>query len=91
MKHQFVWIIVLSSFRNAQILPNHWATFWKKSGRIAIIGQTDKLVLGSAALVAASNIDDKKYYLSDVIFGAALGTAVSCWFSINYREANPSQ
>ena len=49
MKHQFVWIIVLSSFRNAQILPNHWATFWKKSGRIAIIGQTDKLVLGSAA------------------------------------------
>ncbi len=68
MKHQFVWIIVLSSFRNAQMLPNHWATFGKKSGRIAIIGQIEKLVLGSAAL----------------------GTAVNCWFSMNYREAKPS-
>ncbi|MDP7272285.1 MAG: hypothetical protein QGI47_01470 [Candidatus Marinimicrobia bacterium] len=55
MKHQFVWIIVLSSFRNAQMLPNHCATFGKKSGRIAIIGQTDKLVLGSAALGTAVN------------------------------------
>ena len=90
MKHQFVWIIVLSSFRNAQMLPNHWATFWQKSGRIAIIGQIDKLVLGSAVLVAVSNIDEKKHYFSDVIFGAVLGTAVDCWFSINYREANPS-
>ena len=69
MKHQFVWIIVLSSFRNAQMLPNHWATFWQKSGWIAIIGQIDKLVLGSAAL----------------------GTAVNYWFSMNYRDANPSQ
>ena len=59
MKHQFVWIIVLSSFRNAQMLPNHWATFWQKSGRIAIIGQIDKLVLGNAVLVADRNIDHK--------------------------------
>ena len=43
MKHQFVWIIVLSSFRNAQMLPNHWATFWQKSGRIAIIGHAHPL------------------------------------------------
>ena len=62
MKHQFVWIIVLSSFRNTQMLPNHWATFWQKSGRIAIIGQTDKLVLGTAALGTAVNYWFSKNY-----------------------------
>lgn len=39
-----------------------------------------------AALVAASRIHDNKHYLSDVIFGAGLGTAVGRGFALTYRD-----
>lgn len=39
-----------------------------------------------AALVATSRIHDNKHYLSDVIFGAALGTAVGRGFALGYQD-----
>ena len=39
-----------------------------------------------AALVAASRINDNKHYLSDVIFGAGLGTAVGRGFALSYNN-----
>jgi len=39
-----------------------------------------------AALVATSRIHDNKHYLSDVIFGAGLGTAVGRGFALTYRD-----
>ena len=39
-----------------------------------------------AALVAASRINDNKHYLSDVIFGAGLGTVVGRGFALSYNN-----
>tara|TARA_B100000029_G_C17578474_1_gene958881 strand:+ start:912 stop:1625 length:714 start_codon:yes stop_codon:yes gene_type:complete len=39
-----------------------------------------------AALVATSRINDNKHYLSDVIFGAGLGTAVGRGFALSYNN-----
>jgi len=39
-----------------------------------------------ATLVAISRINDNKHYLSDVIFGAVLGTVVGRAFANNYHE-----
>ena len=39
-----------------------------------------------AALVAASRINDNKHYLSDVIFGAGLGTVVGRGFALSYKN-----
>ena len=39
-----------------------------------------------AALVATSRIHDNKHYLSDVIFGAGLGTAVGRGFALTHRD-----
>ena len=39
-----------------------------------------------AVLVAASRINDNKHYLSDVLFGAGLGTAVGSGFALAYRD-----
>ena len=39
-----------------------------------------------AALVATSRIHDNKHYLSDVIFGAALGTAIGRGFALGYQD-----
>ena len=39
-----------------------------------------------AALVATSRIHDNKHYLSDVIFGAGLGTAVGRGFALAYQD-----
>jgi membrane-associated phospholipid phosphatase len=36
--------------------------------------------------VAVSRIHDNKHYLSDVIFGAALGTTVGRAFALNYNK-----
>ncbi len=44
------------------------------------------MAYGIATLVAASRINDNKHYLSDVIFGAALGTAVGRGFASKYDE-----
>lgn len=44
------------------------------------------LSYGIAMLVAISRINDNKHYLSDVIFGAGLGTAVGRAFAINYQN-----
>jgi len=44
------------------------------------------IAYGLATLVAVSRINDNKHYLSDVIFGAALGTAVGRGFALNYRK-----
>jgi membrane-associated phospholipid phosphatase len=44
------------------------------------------VVYGLATLVAASRMNDNKHYLSDVIFGAALGTAVGQSFAKNYHK-----
>ena len=41
---------------------------------------------GLATLVAVSRMNDNKHYLSDVIFGAGLGTAVGRAFSKNYQK-----
>jgi len=41
---------------------------------------------GLATLVAVSRINDNKHYLSDVLFGAALGTTVGRAFALNYNE-----
>jgi len=41
---------------------------------------------GLATLVAVSRMNDNKHYLSDVIFGAGLGTAVGRAFAINYQK-----
>ncbi|MBC8395404.1 MAG: phosphatase PAP2 family protein [Candidatus Marinimicrobia bacterium] len=42
---------------------------------------------GLATLVAMSRVNDNKHYLSDVIFGAALGTVVGRSFAMNYRNS----
>jgi len=39
-----------------------------------------------AVLVATSRINDNKHYLSDVLFGAGLGTAVGRGFALAYRD-----
>ncbi len=39
-----------------------------------------------AVLVATSRINDNKHYLSDVIFGAGLGTAVGRGFALSYNN-----
>jgi len=39
-----------------------------------------------AVLVATSRINDNKHYLSDVLFGAGLGTAVGRGFALAYRN-----
>jgi membrane-associated phospholipid phosphatase len=39
-----------------------------------------------AALVATSRINDNKHYLSDVIFGAGLGTVVGRGFALSYNN-----
>jgi len=39
-----------------------------------------------ATLVAASRINDNKHYLSDVLFGAGLGTAVGRGFALAYQN-----
>lgn len=44
------------------------------------------LAYGVATLVAVSRINDNKHYLSDVIFGAALGMAVGRGFALNYSK-----
>lgn len=44
------------------------------------------LAYGLATLVAFSRINDNKHYLSDVIFGAALGTAIGRGFAMNYSK-----
>ncbi len=44
------------------------------------------LAYSIATLVAFSRINDNKHYLSDVIFGAALGTAVGTGFALNYSK-----
>ncbi len=44
------------------------------------------LTYGVATLVAVSRINDNKHYLSDVIFGAALGTAIGRAFVLNYKD-----
>jgi membrane-associated phospholipid phosphatase len=36
--------------------------------------------------VATSRIHDNKHYLSDVIFGAALGTAIGRGFALGYQD-----
>jgi len=41
-----------------------------------------------AGLVAASRINDNKHYLSDVIFGAGLGTVIGRGFAYSYRQNN---
>jgi len=41
---------------------------------------------GLATLVAISRMNDDKHYLSDVIFGAGLGTAVGRAFAKNYQK-----
>ena len=41
---------------------------------------------GLATLVAVSRMNDNKHYLSDVIFGAGLGTAVGRAFAKNYQK-----
>ena len=41
---------------------------------------------GLATLVAVSRMNDEKHYLSDVIFGAGLGTAVGRAFAKNYQK-----
>ena len=41
---------------------------------------------GLATLVAVSRMNDNKHYFSDVLFGAALGTAIGRGFSLTYRE-----
>ncbi|MFQ6677055.1 MAG: phosphatase PAP2 family protein [Fidelibacterota bacterium] len=45
-----------------------------------------KFAYGMATLVAISRINDNKHYLSDVIFGSALGTAVGRAFGNNYHQ-----
>ena len=45
------------------------------------------LTYGLATLVAMSRINDNKHYLSDVIFGAALGAVVGRSFAMNYRNS----
>ncbi len=44
------------------------------------------LAYGLATLVAVSRINDNKHYLSDVLFGAALGSTVGRAFALNYNE-----
>jgi len=44
------------------------------------------LAYGLAALVAVSRINDNKHYLSDVLFGAAMGSTVGRAFALNYNE-----
>ena len=44
------------------------------------------LAYGIAVLVAVSRIHDNKHYLSDVIFGAALGTTVGRAYALNYQQ-----
>lgn len=44
------------------------------------------LTYSVATLVAFSRINDNKHYLSDVLFGAALGTAVGRGFAMNYSK-----
>lgn len=44
------------------------------------------LAYGLAVLVAVSRINDNKHYLSDVLFGAALGTTIGRSFALNYNE-----
>ena len=39
-----------------------------------------------AVLVATSRINDNKHYLSDVLFGAGLGTAVGRGFALEYQN-----
>ena len=39
-----------------------------------------------AVLVATSRINDNKHYLSDVLFGAGLGTAVGRGFALEYQR-----
>ena len=39
-----------------------------------------------AVLVATSRINDNKHYLSDVLFGAGLGTAVGRGFALEYQK-----
>ncbi len=39
-----------------------------------------------AAVVAVSRINDNKHYLSDVIFGAGLGTVIGRGFALQYRK-----
>ena len=39
-----------------------------------------------AVLVATSRINDNKHYLSDVLFGAGVGTAVGRGFALAYRD-----
>ena len=41
---------------------------------------------GLATLVAVSRMNDNKHYLSDVIFGAGIGTAVGRAFAKNYQK-----
>ena len=41
---------------------------------------------GLATLVAVSRMNDNKHYLSDVIFGAALGTVVGQSFAKNFKK-----
>jgi len=48
--------------------------------------QVGALAYGLATLVAVSRMNDNKHYLSDVIFGAALGTSIGRAFSTQYHE-----
>lgn len=48
--------------------------------------QVGAFAYGLATLVAVSRMNDNKHYLSDVIFGAALGTTVGRAFSYQYHE-----
>jgi len=50
--------------------------------------QIGSIAYGLATLVAVSRINDNKHYLSDVIFGTALGTVVGRSFAIQYNENN---
>jgi hypothetical protein len=43
-----------------------------------------------ATLVGISRIHDNKHYLSDVIFGAALGTTIARGFAHVYQTDNSS-
>jgi len=48
--------------------------------------QVGALAYSLATIVAVSRMNDNKHYLSDVIFGAALGTSIGRAFSLQYHE-----
>jgi len=68
------------------------------SGSFAFAGTIDalyghgwgSLAYGVAALVGISRIHDNKHYLSDVIFGAALGTTIARGFAHTFRTGTSS-